>query len=633
MDNFIKYLSYLFLTVPLYIACSEPVAIQQDLELFDKTPTGFTGKFDYAANKIILRWDQLSNVDFYKLQRYTDTLSDGKPGAVTESIVGSTTSANDGVIVYSDVPSLEKSDHFYILVPCKRHLDDTVFGKPSLPLRVPAGIGISFYINDRSTTTQKRNVALHVEDPQGMLKKISFSQVVNDSALPIFDFSADQDAQNFDQRQISFENQGVGKTRAVSWVLPLGSKEKKVFALLEFYSRDAVSFQPETLVAQLAVAPYYIKTKYEHVMQIINGDNSDQLSPNYRSGNSNATAINEVYQSTKKNKVTINSKFIEFSVSIGSDSTMSQAFDCWIVYGENLNCAAGGRLNAPLWATAPQRFSLTGAGKYHDERQKYVYSFDPNSEQGKINLRYAVPINASLAATYPYVESPLDTSTHRDINQNFKNIISSKQVSESLGEMKKKFILVLKFVGTEFEDDRYYFSEPSLLPGSKLTNTTTESYLDFFVPFIRLIQSKSPYFLTNGDTLVNNLDFVLDEGQSIHDGGLARITKLELIIAKKPANLEWNPLSWKDSSDVPIVNLELFKQNSYSIIPYPIAAPLATLKNVAWNAIDLSAIPSGKYFIGIIASDEFGNEGFAGYKFNQDTKATNPFEVTVLSGK
>jgi hypothetical protein len=630
----------------LWQSCSQPVAVPSKDSIFDAQTSGVGATYDYQQGVVVISWDTLPNVDFYSLQRYLDTLDDGSPVDVKETLIPAGSGRNGSSIIFKDVPSLARSAHFYMVVPGKYVNDDTLLGMPSPPVMVNTGKGIRLKFNDGAPTTETKNINISVEDRRGVIKSIRFSQIqlqTAGTATPLFNFSSADDPQNFQQQYVQFDNPGIPKYSNYTWLLNKGPQIKKVYALIDFYPLDGQVFKPETLMTQIIVAPHFIKAKFEHEFQIISTTIADENSPDYRSGTSGATAIKSTftkYGSADSTQYTFNSHYIDFSVSIGGDSTMSQTFDAWIIFPDNstnLFDIEKKVLKAPLCATAPQRFELTGRGKYHDENHRYRYSLDIDSLQGKSNFRYCVPIGINMVTTYPYVEnSAIDTNTLRDVSENYKKFLTlGTQKTFGYGQNRKPFILVLKFIGNQFDEERYYFSSSDLFPGKKGQTSSkepiTRSYFDFYVPDMKLLPKSSPYFITNGDTITNSLDFRLDELTSVVDGGFARVTKLQLIIAAKPDGIVWDYRKWTGESDVPQIKIEDLKKNNYSIKDFSIPTPFTTLRNVAWDPVDLSSMPSGQYFIAIVAADEFGNEGFARLQFSNN--ATNPFEVTILSGK
>jgi hypothetical protein len=153
---------------------------------------------------------------------------------------------------------------------------------------------------------------------------------------------------------------------------------------------------------------------------------------------------------------------------------------------------------------------------------------------------------------------------------------------------------------------------------------------DFYPPNVTFGSPDTSGCTANGDTVLGRLGVVLG-ASGVEDKGKARVTKVELIVAQKPAGLAWNYWNWLSDSLVPVTLNELYQQ-PHELFPYSIAEPLRELRNVKWENISTQGWPSGDYLVGVITGDEFGNEGLGLAFIIQSYSSSNPFLVTILSG-
>lgn len=109
---------------------------------------------------------------------------------------------------------------------------------------------------------------------------------------------------------------------------------------------------------------------------------------------------------------------------------------------------------------------------------------------------------------------------------------------------------------------------------------------------------------------------------SLFDSSKVKITNVNLLIARKPEN--WN----NRSSFQTILN-----ENRSRLIPLAIPVPNNRLFDLSWPEIDPSSWQSGEYIMGVVVRDEFGREGFATLISKNKESDSNPWVVTVNTGK
>ena len=71
---------------------------------------------------------------------------------------------------------------------------------------------------------------------------------------------------------------------------------------------------------------------------------------------------------------------------------------------------------------------------------------------------------------------------------------------------------------------------------------------------------------------------------------------------------------------------------THSVFTYAIPIEQRIIPFIQWKHIDPSAWPSGRYFIGIVAADEYGYSGLAAMA-RDAALSSNPLLVYVATGK
>jgi hypothetical protein len=194
----------------------------------------------------------------------------------------------------------------------------------------------------------------------------------------------------------------------------------------------------------------------------------------------------------------------------------------------------------------------------------------------------------------------------------------------------KEFVLIVRFTGRYFDDVRVVWSG-SLAWTDWGVSRYVRSYFDFYPPCYVAIDRTNTNSIANGDTLKPVFDYYLS---AVQDKGRARIFGVSLIIAEAPAAIaqSWHYWEWNGTKDLPVTFDDLMAQR-HIVYPFKIDVAKNTLADVWWPNIDIRSWRSGKYFIGIIARDEWGNEGLAPVSVPALGLVTNPIMVTVLSGQ
>jgi len=280
--------------------------------------------------------------------------------------------------------------------------------------------------------------------------------------------------------------------------------------------------------------------------------------------------------------------------------------------------------------------SLTGIGPGHDDEHVYSYSLDPSTPEGRENLGSIKVM--SNTAEYPRVVL-VDSTIRGTPSENFHRLLALK-ATDLVNVGKKECILVVKFRGRFFREERYVLSNtdlygevqgPSKFLGVKFVR---HYWLDFVPPRATMTSYLTAGHLNNGDTISGTFDYVLDEA-GVRDEGYARVSDIRLVVSRCPPALEavWDYTAWSREELPPVTPADLYA-NRMVEMEYPIRWPTVNVVDVAWRNIDPSTWPSGKYLMGIVTRDEFGNESFAPVTRSlAPDYQTNPFLVTVTSGR
>ncbi|MBD3320892.1 MAG: hypothetical protein GF350_07360 [Chitinivibrionales bacterium] len=431
-------------------------------------------------------------------------------------------------------------------------------------------------------------------------------------------------------------------THTFPWTLKKGNGEKKVFAELT-YADGSVG----TAIVNdgIKIAPYRIKINFRNKM-----NSADET---MRRGEVLAGDI----------PYTIYKPWVKFSISVFADTTILKDFDYWLVISDSApNIVEDMPSNIYGWLeTKPIQASLTGIGADHDDDKIYEYSIDTSTAEGRRNLAQMKRTGKSpqkdlafkLTGDEKYNETCVPGSywgpdplwwnpNAKQLNsvqevldegplENYRKVrIMNKSFIYSVG--KKEFMIVARFKGKYFNDVRLALS------GSKVAQKYgPRSYFDLYQPYIVWWDEKNSDWVNNDCTVVSAFNYALN-ANSCTDGGQADIDAIDLIIAQKPDSMEWNLNFSNDPGQHDVtadtLSLEALYNLRHYIFPYEIKVRNFFQKNVRWDDINPGQWPSGKYIMGIVTRDEFGNEGFAPVnKEGTAAKLSNPWMVTVQTGK
>lgn len=448
---------------------------------------------------------------------------------------------------------------------------------------------------------------------------------------------------------------------AFPWLLEKGSGRKFVFAEITYQMTTDTGkvTRVDTLDYEVPIRPYRVRTKMRNKM-----------------GTSDATMIQMDQPNTTSDIdwYILNRPWVKFSILIDGDTTIAPDFDYWLLFP-----AYVGELGTKIsdstryWIqTVPRRGKLThGGGREHDERHIYEYSLDTTTAEGRANLEdltitTAHPstddavqdivwpiVGESTPGSYfgenPKIWSKEEGKRYVDIQhreygtpgENYRRIMQLQKF-DMVKYGRKEFAIVLRFRGKSFGDVRTVLSGSNLAASGGRQGSTAvvsldsyiRTYFDFFAPKITNASISHPDYVTNGDTISNVFNFVLDAEGSAADGGKARIEEVKLVIAYSPPTdtFTWNYWEW-DNNIVPPITLEQMLARKSIVLPFDVRVRETGLQKVRWEAIDPSGWDSGNYFIGVVTRDEFGNEGLAPMNYEERTFGTNPMRVVVMTGK
>jgi len=591
---------------------------------------GLHGAFDPANDAISLQWTPAlpsNQLIKYEVHRYTkiDTVEGKILDEFVATIGPNHTSYTDNSL------DLHTETYYYFVIPWVKDPTDgsPIIGISADTVGIIGGKGIGFTINDGAGFVIKRECKLQITDPKHLVRKLRFTQErLNDTSnVPLFVNAGYKDVDgNSDEYEFTE-------------LLKAGGGRKVVFA--EITTTNSI----DTLRYDISIAPYRAKIWFhnERIYYDHDNDTGDAATPH--TNNSKATMLYYEYQPNKLGSIFLISNIcvpnVKFSFSLLNDSTFSQDFEYWLLlpYAENALAISQNEDTSSLsdkdWIeTVHRQGSLTGIGKYHDENKGYQYNFDPNTPEGKENLNYLFRIPNTQ--TYPVAVNRQKIGEGKP----YENYHRVRFIRRTLRASKglKEFVLVLRFTGRFFGEDRYIFSRPTLVhdslnPQYVSTNKIIDStHFDFYPPNITFLSTSNSQYINNGDTIYSNFKVTLNQDGAIRDFGHARIKELSLIVTKatqEQAN-NWNYLDWRPDDELPIT-MGAMKNAPHYIFPYKFTKEQWTFEAIEWPIVDISRWSSGNYFIGIIAKDEFGNEGFAPVSFTGNQ--TNPWLVTIMNGK
>lgn len=677
--------------LPALVVCTAPLEAPV-LNAYEAQARNLQVQYQFVGDRMYLTWQEPDGgeaVSFYIIHRYQMVEGSDEEQNPTERFVDA--SARE----YYDVIDLGRTEYYYYIVPALVDGSDTLTGRKSPTAVVQGGMGVSFTINDGATKTSGKACTLVLRDPTVRVATVRFTQrgsrfffknydtaYVSTHSVPhlsatdvsemvtkglynatskaleagvgkgfIPDFDA-YDPENSSSSAIPRTDPrwagGADSTALeVAWTLSDGIDEKRVWAEVTLGPADGNIV--DTLDYGFPIAPYRVRVRLANrrvMFTLVNGQPEEET----WEGPADADLLTwnqQVSDFTIDQHNVFFGKTIKFNVLIDVDSSIDPVFEYWLVtprlHGEFLRGAPAD--TGAHWLETKHRIGqLTGVGPAHDEDYIYEYSIDPEDPEGFENLSQLTVVANNQG--YPFVERTQTLTGGPDLQ--FKRFSQMSKTQQNL-KGKKVFFIAFKFTGREFLEPRYVMSddniydETSELKVGLVNEVNTYMYLDYFQPKATLEDASIETYLTNGDTLTRPFDFVLDPS-SVNDQGYCRVTGISLVIAKEPApgtilesGQSWSPSLWNfsgwDLDSVPPMTLQDLYNQQIAIYDFPVEVPLRVIKNVAWRDIDITSWSSGRYYVGLVARDEFGNEGLASVNFNSTTKSTNPFQITVLSGR
>ncbi len=438
----------------------------------------------------------------------------------------------------------------------------------------------------------------------------------------------------------------------LDWVLERGAEEKRVWAEVTLNAEN--EGKVDTLTYGFDIAPYRVRVRLEND-RFVYMSNQDVAKEQW-DGPADATVVYWVDSISNTFTTTdyyvVAEKSVRFNLLIDVDSTMDLSFEYWLVLPSKV-AGFGGADNTGLeqdsseyWIETPHEIGfLTGYGDQHDENEVYEYSIDPTTTEGMRHLSEFKAVRNTKH--YPYVDYLDETIDAGSARKNYERLIELLPTQKaSVG--RKEFMIGLRLKGRFFMEDRFALSnedyyQPRVSDTKALlaNERFTRMFFDFYEPRATFRGKGLPGYLQNGDTVTSVFDYYLDNS-SVRDMGNCRVEDIRLVVARAPAEGDvladgtvWTESTWDHESFEPATKLPISLEDLYSqkvaVYEYPVDMPLRVISQVRWLDLQATSWPEGPYFIGIVTSDEFGNEGLA--PVFQNTSVSNPFLVHVLSGK
>ncbi len=652
---------------------------------------GLSARYIADSNAVELTWDPLDSTehefDFYRIYRTTETDEANNVLVGTLKSTGVRTMIDPSSTKFMDILALDNAVYYYAIRAVKVSRRDTVLGAfdfehPGADGIVSAEVGgdVFFNINRGDLFTTTDRCSLVVSDPQDKIATVRFTQnkrtylVKPDDRIEVnFDnpanppsaaeinrliaegwlttagnlaegvarkVVADFDANDPRNRQSIHRMKSSGDASFV-WLLKKGNGTKRVWAELAYDKGDNAGTK-DTIADDIDIAPWRIRFDFRN-----------------RTGTSDET-MRKRADVRYEGAVDINffRPWIRFSVSVFADTTMNPEFDYWLVVPDSqLTIYKDVEANAAkAWLeTVPRRARLTGIGAAHDPDAVYTYMFHPDSAETRENLAYLTKtfkspqtdlafrlmgennLNETCVPGSYFGSNPLRWNTRTgsydstqtrlrgNVEKMFAHVKALGRIDLSTSG-KKQAMLVTRFTGKYFDDVRVMVSTSRVLYGDWQGDRV---FLDFYPPEINFKETEE---IGNYSVITSgSFDFELGTNPSARDRGYADIVDVRLMIAQKPATLEWsadnsnNALATADT-----ISIGSVRQFRHEIFPYDIKVFQPTLRDIKWEGIDVSNWPSGEYIMGIITRDQFGNEGWAP---QSEGSKTNPWLVTILTGK
>ncbi|MBD3239249.1 MAG: hypothetical protein GF331_01585 [Chitinivibrionales bacterium] len=600
----------------LAVACAGSVLSCTDLLPTEPEATALLGltvphlevSYNPDSAKVLCSWTPPADPrSFYRLYRAVVTRGGDEPKLVTEGprsrIPGHLTS-------YYDVVGLENAQYRYAIravrikqIDSVETTEGTVYdtqyvegpGSPQDTCWV--GTGISFSINDGALFTRYDTCSLYIVDRNDVLVSAELSA---DSV-----FSA--------PISVVLETQSIVTT--VPWTLAPGPGTKFAYARLHYRAGG------DTVIPDdIEIEPYDVELKLRNetrkpmesmrVWYAIDGQ-----------------GIFSSLQGRPIDQYVVYRPFVQFGVSIFSDSSFAREFSYALVFADNAALVAGGEV--VKIRTRMKTDSLTGIGSAHDDFHRYGYSFDPDSIPGRTNLSELCFIVGDTAeTTMPF--GPQDAYS----------TLVAMPYNEIRGSGKKEFYIYAAFKGRYFGEDRIVKTS-----GFISTSSSFASYYDAYPPYCWR-DAFEYYYPVDGATIEGAFRINLNEDGDIYgdDGGVlkergyigdrggADVAAIELIIAEMPDAMaaEWDPAVTPAS-----LTLDSILSFRHRVFPFEIGARKSDkIYPVYWNSIDPTGWNSGWYLITIVTEDSFGNRGIAPFEhmFRQGSNF-NPQHWRIITGQ
>lgn len=673
--------------LPVLAGCSpEPLEPDVDPEEYRMLVTGIEATYDAAQNLILVSWHPLApggiDIQGYRLYRATEGVSVSSTDGVEVDPATFVSTYDRRAIgpaesTFVDVPDVANTVYAYGVKALRIDGTDTTEGALSMIDTCRVGVETSFAINQGEIFTVTDDVTLTVNDPAGLLDSAIFTQAYRQFIV--------RDSQSievhFDDPTNPPTSTEIGQLIDDGWLqfsgkLAQGAELRTVPDFEADDPRNAVrrhELNGETVFDWLLRKGNGEKSVWArfvyHDGTVDTIDESISIAPSGNNGFIQLRLRNDTYTSdasmrplpSDPNSYVIYKPWIDFNISIAADTTIAEAFDYWVVFPDS-TASVETRINTrSAWLeTVPRAGRLTGIGPSHNDNAVYRYWLDPATTEGAENL-------ARLRRTYNYPndndvdqlafelrgEEPLNEiavpgsywgahplrwqSTSRELIDIQDTIAGTpEQIYDEFVKMqrtflfdfgRKEFIIFARFKGRFFDDVRMAASIGPMLDISPTHPNRMQAYVDSYPPKANLDDNSSSW-LTNGYEVANVFSYALSASGSVVDDGYALVEKVDLIVAQWPRDRVWD--KYTTPYDVTIEELLSYR---HRILPYGIPVPRATLNDVAWKDIDASEWPSGEYVMGIVTEDEFGNGGFAPMKLKTAEYTTNPWIVTIRTGK
>ncbi len=451
---------------------------------------------------------------------------------------------------------------------------------------------VSFSINRGATYVVTPSCSLTVVDSARALASVRFTQ--QGDSVPAFDAG---DSLN----SVRSITAGSASVNLLPWVLPLGGGAKRVWA--EITWQDS-SRRVDTLATSVAIAPWDVRFSVRNApVAELSWDSVVPTAPASfyyprLTGPSEAYVTHESQLLYTHVPVMEHYYFgttvLDFSVSLGGDTTFVDTFEYWLVVADSLGnmdttAYAANDTVYHWWETGHCGARLAGAGEA-DSQTVYRYSIDTASAEGRANLLqlgwiYRPARYPEGGTVVPKVDAP---------EANFRRLAALKQqgpTQRTHDFAAKEFTIVCRFTGKHFGEPRFAFSRRTLPePGAFRDYATWATYFDFYVP----------------QTQVPSLSVVQDSaGTFLFRVGLqaselwTSVSALSLLVARLPDDYATAGLSGEQV-------LALLLQQRHDWFPCAVESVPFMVHSVL---VDPSGWEAGRYAFVPVASDGWGNSG------------------------